>query len=48
MSTTSNRRQAFAQPATNPATKFIEWKNYYIEWYANNELNEYTREMENA
>ena len=27
MSTTSNRRQAFAQPATNPATKFIEWKS---------------------
>ena len=32
---TSNRRQAFAQPQTNPATKFIEWKsndkcfNYY-------------------
>jgi hypothetical protein len=32
---TSNRRQAFAQPASNPATKFIEWKsndkcfNYY-------------------
>ena len=31
----SNRRQAFAQPQTNPATKFIEWKsndkcfNYY-------------------
>jgi hypothetical protein len=35
MTTTSNRRQAFAQPQTNPATKFIEWKsndkcfNYY-------------------
>jgi hypothetical protein len=35
MSTTSNRRQAFAQPQSNPATKFIEWKsndkcfNYY-------------------
>jgi hypothetical protein len=35
MSTTSNRRQAFAQPQTNPSTKFIEWKsndkgfNYY-------------------
>jgi hypothetical protein len=32
---TSNRRAAFAQPQTNPATKFIEWKsnekcfNYY-------------------
>jgi hypothetical protein len=32
---TSNRRQAFAQPQTNPATKFIDWKsndkcfNYY-------------------
>lgn len=32
---TSNRRQAFAQPQSNPATKFIEWKsndkcfNYY-------------------
>lgn len=32
---TSNRKQAFAQPASNPATKFIEWKsndkcfNYY-------------------
>ena len=32
---TSNRKQAFAQPQTNPATKFIEWKsndkcfNYY-------------------
>ena len=32
---TSNRRQAFAQPASNPATKYIEWKsndkcfNYY-------------------
>jgi len=31
----SNRRQAFAQPQTNPATKFIDWKsndkcfNYY-------------------
>lgn len=24
---TSNRKQAFAQPATNPATKFIEWKS---------------------
>jgi hypothetical protein len=35
MTTTSNRRQAFAQPQSNPATKFIEWKsndkcfNYY-------------------
>ena len=35
MSTTSNRRAAFAQPQSNPATKFIEWKsnekcfNYY-------------------
>jgi hypothetical protein len=35
MSTISNRRQAFAQPQTNPSTKFIEWKsndkgfNYY-------------------
>ena len=35
MSTTSNSRQAFAQPQSNPATKFIEWKsndkcfNYY-------------------
>jgi hypothetical protein len=32
---TSNRRQAFAQPQSNPTTKFIEWKsndkcfNYY-------------------
>ena len=32
---TSNRRSAFAAPASNPATKFIEWKsndkcfNYY-------------------
>jgi hypothetical protein len=25
-----------------------ETENYYVEWYANNELNEYTREMENA
>ena len=24
---TSNRRQAFAQPQTNPATKFIDWKS---------------------
>jgi hypothetical protein len=24
---TSNRRAAFAQPASNPATKFIEWKS---------------------
>lgn len=24
---TSNRRQAFAQPQTNPATKFLEWKS---------------------
>lgn len=35
MSTTSNRRKAFEMPASNPATKFIEWKsndkcfNYY-------------------
>lgn len=35
MSTTSNRKQAFSQPQTNPATKFVEWKsnnkcfNYY-------------------
>jgi len=35
MSTISNRKQAFAQPQTNPATKFVEWKsndkafNYY-------------------
>lgn len=27
MSTTSNRRQAFAQPQANPATKFIDWKS---------------------
>jgi hypothetical protein len=27
MSTISNRRQAFAQPQTNPSTKFIEWKS---------------------
>jgi hypothetical protein len=27
MTTTSNRRQAFAQPQSNPATKFIEWKS---------------------
>jgi len=27
MSTTSNRRQAFAQPQSNPATKFLEWKS---------------------
>jgi len=27
MSTTSNRRAAFSQPQTNPATKFIEWKS---------------------
>jgi hypothetical protein len=25
-----------------------ELENYYIEWYAENELNEYTKEMENA
>lgn len=25
--TNSNRRQAFAQPQTNPSTKFIEWKS---------------------
>jgi len=35
MSTISNRKQAFAQPQSNPSTKFIEWKsndksfNYY-------------------
>lgn len=35
MSTTSNRKKAFEIPASNPATKFIEWKsndkcfNYY-------------------
>lgn len=35
MSTTSNRRSAFATPQSNPATKFIDWKsndkcfNYY-------------------
>lgn len=27
MSTTSNRRKAFEVPASNPATKFIEWKS---------------------
>lgn len=27
MSTNSNRRQAFAQPQSNPATKFFEWKS---------------------
>lgn len=27
METTSNRRQAFAQPQSNPATKFLEWKS---------------------
>jgi len=27
MSTTSNRKQVFAQPQSNPATKFIEWKS---------------------
>jgi hypothetical protein len=27
MNTTSNRRQAFAQPQSNPANKFIEWKS---------------------
>jgi hypothetical protein len=27
MSTISNRKQAFAQPQTNPSTKFIEWKS---------------------
>lgn len=27
METTSNRRQAFAQPQSNPATKFIDWKS---------------------
>jgi hypothetical protein len=27
MSTISNRRQAFAQTQTNPATKFIDWKS---------------------
>jgi hypothetical protein len=24
---TSNRRAAFSQPTTNPATKFFEWKS---------------------
>lgn len=27
MSTQSNRRQAFAQPKSNPATKFLSWKS---------------------
>jgi hypothetical protein len=27
MSTVSNRKQAFSQPQTNPATKFIDWKS---------------------
>jgi hypothetical protein len=27
METTSNRRQAFAQPQSNPATKFLDWKS---------------------
>jgi hypothetical protein len=27
MSTISNRKQAFSQPQTNPATKFIDWKS---------------------
>jgi hypothetical protein len=27
MSTISNRKQAFAQPQTNPAAKFIDWKS---------------------
>jgi hypothetical protein len=27
METTSNRRNAFAQPQSNPATKFLEWKS---------------------
>ena len=27
MSTQSNRRQAFAQPQSNPATKFLSWKS---------------------
>jgi hypothetical protein len=27
METTSNRRHAFAQPQSNPATKFLEWKS---------------------
>jgi len=27
MTNTSNRRQAFAQPQSNPATKFIDWKS---------------------
>lgn len=27
METTSNRRQAFATPQTNPATKFLDWKS---------------------
>jgi hypothetical protein len=25
-----------------------ELENYYVSWYAENELNEYTKEMENA
>ena len=27
METTSNRRSAFAQPQSNPATKFLDWKS---------------------
>jgi hypothetical protein len=27
METTSNRRNAFAQPQSNPSTKFLEWKS---------------------
>ena len=27
METTSNRKQAFAQPQSNPATKFLSWKS---------------------
>lgn len=27
METTSNRRNAFAQPQSNPATKFLDWKS---------------------
>lgn len=32
---TSNRRQAFAQPQSNPATKFIDWKSddKYFSYY---------------
>jgi len=27
MSTTSNRRNAFSTPQSNPATKFLSWKS---------------------